>query len=57
MAKPIELTPTLKGKEAERVLEMMENVKPISNATRERMRRNYNFLRSIANFDLPESKL
>ena len=56
MAKPIELTPTLRGKDAEKLLEIMDNVKPISQEERERMRRNYEFMRSIATFDMPECK-
>ena len=54
MAKPIAPTPTLTAEEAERLYEMMENVKPISKEERERMKRNYEFMRSIATFDLPE---
>ena len=57
MAKPIELTHTLRGKDAEKLLEVMDNVKPISQEERERMRRNYEFMRSIATFDMPECKL
>ena len=54
MAKPIAPTPSLNAEEAKRLLEMMENVKPISKEARERMKRNYEFIRSIATFDLPE---
>lgn len=54
MATPIAPTPTLTAEEAERLYEMMENVKPISKEERERMKRNYEFMRSIATFDLPE---
>ena len=54
MAKPIAPTPSLNAEEAERLYEMMENVKPISKEERERMKRNYEFMRSIATFDLPE---
>ena len=57
MAKPIELTPTLRGQDAEKLLEIMDNVKPISQEERDRMRRNYEFMRSIATFDMPECKL
>ena len=57
MAKPIELTPTLRGKDAEILLRIMEDVRPISNEERERIKRNYEFFRSIATFDMPECKL
>ena len=57
MAKPIELTPTLRGKDAEKLLEIMDNVKPISQEERERIRKNYEFFRSIATFDMPECKI
>ena len=56
MATPIELTPTLRGKDAERFLREMDNVRPITKEERERMKRNYEFIRSIATFDLPECK-
>ena len=57
MATPIELTPTLTGKDAETLLSIMEDVKPISKEERERMRCNYDFFRSIASFEMPECKL
>ena len=50
-------TPILTGKDAEKLLEIMDNVKPISQEERERMIRNYEFMRSIATFDMPECKL
>ena len=56
MARPIAPTPTLNAEEAERLYELMEDVKPISQDERERMKRNYEFIRSIATFDLPECK-
>ena len=56
MATPIAPTPALNPEEAERLYEMMENVKPISREERERMKRNYEFIRSIATFELPECK-
>jgi hypothetical protein len=56
MATPIAPTPALNAEEAERLYEMMENVKPISREERERMKRNYEFIRSIATFELPECK-
>lgn len=54
MATPIAPTPALNAEEAERLYEMIENVKPISREERERMKRNYEFIRSIATFELPE---
>ena len=57
MATPIELTPTLTGKDAETLLSIMEDVKPISKEERERMKCNYEFFRSIASFEMPECKL
>ena len=56
MARPIEPTPTLNAEEAERLYELMDKAKPISQVERERMKRNYEFIRSIATFDLPECK-
>ena len=56
MARPIEPTRMLNAEEAERLYELMDNVKPISIEERERMKRNYEFIRSIAAFDLPECK-
>lgn len=57
MAKPIELTPTLRGEDAERLLRIMEDVKPISESERNRMRSNYEYFRSIATFEIPECKI
>lgn len=56
MAKPIAPTPVLNAEETVRLYEMMENVRPISKEERERMKRNYEFIRSIATFELPECK-
>lgn len=56
MATPIASTPVLNAEETERLYEMMENVRPISKEERERMKRNYEFIRSIATFELPECK-
>ena len=56
MATPIAPTPVLNAEESERLFEMMDNVRPISKEERERMKRNYEFIRSIATFDLPECK-
>ena len=53
MARPIEPTPTLNAEEAEGLYELMGRAKPISQVERERMKRNYEFIRSIATFDLP----
>ena len=54
MATPIAPTPALNAEEAERLYEMMENVKPISREERERMKRNYEYICSLATFELPE---
>lgn len=56
MATPIASTPVLNAEETERLYEMMENVRPISKEERERMKRNYEFIRRIATFELPECK-
>ena len=57
LARPGLETPILTGKDAEKLLEIMDNVKPISQEERERIRKNYEFFRSIATFDMPECKL
>lgn len=57
MARPIEETPILKGKDAERFLQRMEDVKPVSKKELDRMKRNYEFIRGIADFYIPECKL
>ena len=52
MARPIAPTPTLRGLEALRFMEKMDNVKPMSKEDKERMKRNYEFAKSIADFPL-----
>ena len=54
MATPIAPTPILNAEESERLYEMIDNVKPVSPEERERMKRNYEYIRSIATFELPE---
>ena len=44
MARPMATTPTLRGLEALRFMEKMENVKPISEERREEMKKITNFL-------------
>jgi hypothetical protein len=41
MARPIADTPVLKGKDAVRFMEAMENIKPISKERKEEMKRDY----------------
>ena len=50
MAKPVELTPTLKGKDAERFLRQMDEVKPVSKEEMDRIRKNYEYIKSIATY-------
>ena len=50
MAEPIELTPTLTGKDAERFLRLMDEVKPVSREEMERIRNDYEYIKSIAQF-------
>ena len=52
MAKPIELTPTLRGKDAERFLSEMENVKPVSKEELEQIKKDYEYFKSIATFKM-----
>ena len=52
MARPIAPTPTLRGLEALRFMEKMDNVKPISKERREEMRKSYELLKSRATFPL-----
>ena len=54
MATPIAPTPILNAEESERLYKMIDNVKPVSPEERERMKRNYEYIRSIATFELPE---
>lgn len=48
MAKPIKLTPTLRGKDAERFLRLMDEMKPVSKEELERIRKDYEYIKSIA---------
>lgn len=50
MATPIKETPTLKGKDAERFLRLMDEVQPVSKEEMERIRRNYEYIKSIATY-------
>ena len=52
MAQPIADTPVLTGMDALRFMEAMADVKPISKERRERMERNYQLMKSRANFPL-----
>ena len=54
MATPIAPTPILNAEESERWYKMIDNVKPVSPEERDRMKRNYEYIRSIATFELPE---
>ena len=50
MARPIKETPTLKGKDAERFLRLMDEVKPVSKEEMERIKKNYEYIKSIATY-------
>lgn len=52
MARPIADTPILRGKDAKRFREAMENVQPVSKEERERMKKSYELLKSIATFPM-----
>ena len=52
MARTIEETPILYGKDAERFLESMENVEPAPDEERSKARKAFEWMRSIANFTL-----
>lgn len=52
MAQPIAETPILTGKDALRFMQAMVDVKPISKERREEMERNYQLVKSWANFPL-----
>jgi hypothetical protein len=52
MARPIAPTPTLKGLEALRFMEKMDNVKPMSKKDKEQMKRDYELVKSRATFPL-----
>ncbi len=57
MATPIKETPILTGEDARRFIQRMENVKPVSKEELDRMKKNYEFMRGIADFYIPECKL
>ncbi len=50
MARPIKETPTLKGKDAERFLRLMDEVQPVSKEEMERIKKNYEYIKSIATY-------
>lgn len=50
MAKPIKETPVLFGKDAERFIQSIKNVKPASEEERKRVKDAYEKLKSIATF-------
>lgn len=50
MARPIEPTPILEGKDAERFLRLINTPRPISKEEKERMLKNYEFFMSISTF-------
>ena len=52
MARPIAPTPTLRGLEALRFMERMDNVKPMSKEDKEQMRKDYELAKSWAKFPL-----
>ena len=53
MARPIKETPILYGKDAERFLYEMENVKPASDAEKKRVRASYEKIKKLATFLKP----
>jgi hypothetical protein len=53
MARPIRDTPVLKGKDARRFLEAMDNLKPATPEEKKRAKEAYEFFKSIATFPLP----
>jgi hypothetical protein len=52
MARPIKDTPVISGEDARRFLEAMENVVPLPKEEREKMKKAYEWSKSIANFSL-----
>ena len=50
MATPIKETPILKGTDAERFLRLMDEMEPASKEELERVKSNYEYLMSIADF-------
>jgi hypothetical protein len=53
MARPIKETPILRGKDAKRFREAIENVKPVSKERMEEINKSYEFLKQRSNFYLP----
>ncbi|MDR2594458.1 MAG: hypothetical protein LBC87_06800 [Fibromonadaceae bacterium] len=53
MARPIKETPTIKGKDSIRFQEAMDNPIPVSKEQKEKQRRAYEFMKSIATFPMP----
>jgi hypothetical protein len=53
MARPIKETPVLKGKDAKRFREAMENVKPVSKERLDEINKSYEFLKQKSDFYLP----
>lgn len=52
MARPIKETPVLSGKDAERFVSNMYNIKPVSDSYKREMDKAYNKFKKIATFDL-----
>ena len=52
MAKPIKETPILFGKDAERFLKEIANVKPASEAEKARVKASYEKMKKIATFSM-----
>ena len=52
MARPIAPTPTLRGLEALRFMEKMDNVQPISKERKEQMKKDYELFKSRATFPI-----
>lgn len=50
MARPIKETPILYGKDAERFIHEMENVKPASEEEKKRIRASYEKIKKLATF-------
>jgi hypothetical protein len=51
MATPIKDTPVLSGKDAERFLKLIAKKKPVSQETKDRQKRAYEFFKSISKCD------
>ena len=52
MARPIAETPILFGKDAERFLYNMQHVRPASQEKKDRMKKAYEWMKSIATFPM-----